>query len=186
MKVSVTCHLIVFEDIITPYYDTLNHFYRYDLRIENSNPIKMDTIELYINNSLISTLYHINKLSYYQLDLSLYYLNDSSVTLKVMAKTYDNEEQKYNVNNGAGELIEYNNNYLRTDVDKNRVVNHFIKLEKPYAFEFEMMGNPALEIGDTILFENVDGYKKGIITSIEFKYNGGITAIIKGECENVL
>lgn len=173
------------EEKITPYYDLTNRDYRYRLRLISNNPIKEDTIKIYINNSLYSN-YYINGKSYYQIEIILYHLQDDYLDLKVTAQTYNNEEQIYNYNMGNEELIEYNNNYLRNNVDKNRVANYNIQSQKPFGFEFKMMYDPSLEVTDTILFENVDGYKKGVITSIECKYNGALTATIKGECENVL
>ena len=178
---------ILFEETVIPYYNIDNRDYRYYVRINSESPIKLDTVKGYVNNSLSSNVSLETGKSYYQMTVFVKNLsNDNPITFKITAKRYENQEQTFDYGNMSEEIIEFNNNYLRTDIDKNRVANYLMNLEKPYTFEFEMMADPSLEVGDVILFENIDGYKKGIITSLEFKFNGALTCNVKGECENVL
>ena len=55
-----------------------------------------------------------------------------------------------------------------------------------YRFETEILGDPSLEVGDTILLESVDGYHRATIDTIDSTDDGGYISRIEGVCSNVL
>ena len=85
-----------------------------------------------------------------------------------------------------GATIEFNNNYLGVHGQRVLVTGKIFAKERDYEFETEFNGDPSLEIGDTILLEATDGYMRGVISSIQTKYDGSLKSTIKGECSYVL
>lgn len=61
----------------------------------------------------------------------------------------------------------------------------YFKLDKPYKVKAETLGDPSLEIGDTVSiqtrYQDVnDGYKNIIITKQKFTFDGGLKCSIEG------
>lgn len=76
------------------------------------------------------------------------------------------------------------------DIDQNtRVFYPFEKLyfglDKPYSIKAETMGDPSIEIGDTVSIQTRyqdinDGYKDVIVTKQSFTFDGGLQCVIEG------
>ena len=69
--------------------------------------------------------------------------------------------------------------------DKQRVADYYLKDYPPYKVSAKTIGDPSLEIGDTIniqtRYQDVnDGYKKMTITKQQFTYNGGLECNLEG------
>lgn len=67
----------------------------------------------------------------------------------------------------------------------NSIKNAYFFLDKPYKVEAQTMGDPSLEIGDTVSVQTRytdvnDGYKDMIITKQKFTFNGGLQCTIEG------
>lgn len=172
---------------------------RYSVKVDlnSTSPVDISSIKVYEKNrngteTLLSSDEYIVYNSYYVPRVQIYSLtSDDIVGIKIVGKEYnyiDLEKEITNRNISDGEIIEYNNNYLDSDYQKQRVANYVFNREGIYKYEFEIEfnGDPSLEVGDIISFETVDGWMKGFVESIDMKYNGGLIETIKGVCSNVL
>lgn len=66
------------------------------------------------------------------------------------------------------------------------IANYCLTKDKKYKISLETMGDPSLEVGDTISIQTRyqdinDGYKDIIITKQHFSYDGGLSCTIEGE-----
>ena len=166
------------------YYQT-SIFINSDVPIDfyNSNNIKVYVDNVETNN------YIINEKSNYEADILVRFDNTDIKAIKITGKSYDSKNILSNYKNPSiqnGSVLDISNNYLTNIADKNRFVKYVFDYEQTYEFEIEIMADPSLEVGDMVIIETVDGNKIGIIEMIEFKYNGGLTARIKGVCADVL
>ena len=172
---------------------------RYSVKVDlnSTSPVDISSIKVYEKNrggteTLLSSDSYIVYNSYYVPRVQIYSLtSDDIVGIKIVGKEYNYIDLEKEITNGdisEGEIIEYNNNYLDSDYQKQRVANYVFNREGIYEYEFEIEfnGDPSLEVGDVISFETVDGWMKGFIEKIEIEFNGGLLETIKGVCSNVL
>ena len=130
---------------------------------------------------------------YYEADFTLNTsdVSKTSGTFKVEVTTYKKLQDVYEVNSSNvsnGATIEVSSNVIKDTTTMDRIANTIFNYENAYPFEFEteIMGDIRLEVGDRITLQSLDGYHTAIIQSIDTKYNGGLTQIIKGVCSDVL
>lgn len=76
-------------------------------------------------------------------------------------------------------------NYVISSSDGDLIGNYCLTRDKPYKISLQSMGDPSLEIGDTVSVQTRytdinDGYKDMVITKQQFTYNGGLECSIEG------
>ena len=66
------------------------------------------------------------------------------------------------------------------------IANYCLTKDKKYKISFETIGDPSLEVGDTISIQTRyqdinDGYRNIVITKQQFTFNGGLQCSVEGE-----
>lgn len=97
--------------------------------------------------------------------------------------TEKNITMRNNIKDGDSISIDLSN--YRYIMNANILKTIYFNLSKKYKISAQIMGDPSLEIGDTIniqtRYQDVDnGYKKIIITKQQFTYNGGLECNLEG------
>lgn len=92
-----------------------------------------------------------------------------------------------NANNGETISVDVSEYFrINEGAKRQRICKGILNLRKKYHVELETMGDPSLELGDTISIQTRyqdinDGYKDIIITKQRFSYDGGLSCTIEGE-----
>ena len=159
--------------------------------IETTTPIDITSVKLYVDN--VETTISYRGPAYLLMSNFNPYLKINEITegthhIMVTATEKNAIQRQYKVNNNidAGEIIEYNNNFLNNNEQAKRVANYKFIYDRDYEFETEIMGDPTLEVGDTLKLETEAGYQLATIENLEIKYNGGLTEVVKGVSKSVL
>ena len=76
------------------------------------------------------------------------------------------------------------NNYLTTAEQREKVAENIFGTYTE-EFELETFGDPTIDCGEAIKFDVVGGKKKAIVESVEIDFDGGLTGVVKGVCQNV-
>ena len=92
-----------------------------------------------------------------------------------------------NANNGETISVDVSEYFrINEGAKRQRICKGILNLRKKYHVKLETMGDPSLEVGDTISIQTRyqdinDGYKDIIITKQRFSYDGGLSCTIEGE-----
>ena len=92
-----------------------------------------------------------------------------------------------NANNGETISVDVSEYFrINEGAKRQRICKGILNLRKKYHVALETMGDPSLELGDTISIQTRyqdinDGYKDVIITKQRFSYDGGLSCTIEGE-----
>ena len=92
-----------------------------------------------------------------------------------------------NANNGETISVDVSEYFrINEGAKRQRICKGILNLRKKYHVALETMGDPSLELGDTISIQTRyqdinDGYKDIIITKQRFSYDGGLSCTIEGE-----
>ena len=92
-----------------------------------------------------------------------------------------------NANNGETISVDVSEYFrINEGAKRQRICKGILNLRKKYHIALETMGDPSLELGDTISIQTRyqdinDGYKDIIITKQRFSYDGGLSCTIEGE-----
>lgn len=150
-----------------------------------------EQVKVYNGGTQITSFGYLSSASLYYYKIEITIPNSTAGTRKVIInlkeyETTDVREEIVNNNIEDGASIEYNNIFINDRLNKDRVANFLFENEMDYRFETEILGDPSLEVGDTIILESVDGYHRATIDKIDSTDDGGYISRIEGVCSNVL
>jgi hypothetical protein len=158
--------------------------YVYDIETVTSIPFNASTGEIYVDG-VKKNVSLINR-GYFLINQKISGDNETA-TIKIIANTYETGTSEISVPNPEvfkGDEISIVNNYLTTPEQRDKVSENIFGTYTE-EFELETFGDPAIDCGKAIKFDVVGGKKKGIVESVEIDYDGGLTGVVKGVCQNV-
>lgn len=175
--------VVLYEDELAGTYQF--SYYEILAYVHSDTPILDSSIKVYVDDALYSE-YYIVKKSSYNIQIDIRVSDEELHKIKVVGKNYQLADNIVAITNDSiedGSSLEINNIYINKTYDRVRVSKYYfnnIGNKYEYEFEVEILGDPSIEVGDTILLETKNGYIFGIIENIQSKYNGGFTSQIKG------
>lgn len=158
--------------------------YSYNIQTVTSIPFNHDTAEIYVDGTKINT--GLSDKGYYLINGSID-LDKEKATIKIIANTYETTNSEITESNPdtiKGEEMSIDNNYLTTAEQREKVAGNIFGTYSE-EFELETFGDPTIDCGKAIKFDAVGGKKKAIVESVEIDFDGGLTGVVKGVCQNV-
>lgn len=158
--------------------------YSYNIQTVTSIPFNHDTAEIYVDGTKINI--GLSDKGYYLINGSID-LDKEKATIKIIANTYETTNSEITESNPdtiKGEEMSIDNNYLTTAEQREKVAENIFGTYTE-EFELETFGDPTIDCGEAIKFDVVGGKKKAIVESVEIDFDGGLTGVVKGVCQNV-